>query len=102
MQNDISITRNGVTNPVTTPCSNVGVRTISALRNTGTKTNRIDVAGVELVLAPPDEHDVEWLDFDHCVQRLEAAWLRLSSKEPPLNPRIIGEPGLGKTTLACA
>ena len=49
--------------------------------------NRVDVAGVELVLAPPDEHDVEWLDFDHCVQRLEAAWLRLSPKEPPLNPR---------------
>src|SRR6185295_290810 len=43
-----------------------------------------------------------WLDFDHCVQRLEAAWLRLSPSEPPLNPRVIGEPGLGKTTLACA
>jgi hypothetical protein len=51
--------------------------------------NRVDVAGVELVLAPPDEHDVEWLDFDHCVQRLETACLRLSP-EPPLNPRVIG------------
>ncbi len=64
--------------------------------------NRVDVSGVDLVLAAPDQHDVEWLDFDHCVQRLEAAWLRLSPKEPPLNPRVIGEPGLGKTTLACA
>jgi MoxR-like ATPase len=29
-------------------------------------------------------------------------WLQLSPNEPPLNPRIVGEPGLGKTTLACA
>jgi len=60
------------------------------------------VGGVELVLAAPDDHDVAWLDFDHSMQRLEAAWLRLSATEPPLTPRIVGEPGLGKTTLACA
>jgi MoxR-like ATPase len=78
------------------------VNTILAEKRPEQMVNRVDVAGVELVLAPPDEHDVEWLDFDHCVQRLEAAWLRLSPKEPPLNPRVIGEPGLGKTTLACA
>ena len=44
----------------------------------------------------------EWIDFGYILQRLEAAWLRLSPNEPPLNPRIVGEPGLGKTTLACA
>jgi MoxR-like ATPase len=64
--------------------------------------DRINIDGVEIILTPPDDHESEWLDFDHCVQRLEAAWLRLSDKEPPLNPRVIGEPGLGKTTLACA
>ena len=64
--------------------------------------DRVNIDGVEIVLTPPDDHESEWLDFDHCVQRLEAAWLRLSDKEPPLNPRVIGEPGLGKTTLACA
>jgi MoxR-like ATPase len=62
----------------------------------------VTIDGVELVLAPPDDHDVEWLDFDACIQRLAAAWLRFSPKEPPLTPRIIGEPGVGKTTLACA
>ena len=36
------------------------------------------------------------------MRQLEAAWLRLSEDELPLNPRIVGEPGLGKTTLACA
>jgi len=64
--------------------------------------DRVTIDGVEIILAPPDDHESEWLDFDHCVQRLEAAWLRLSDREPPLNPRVIGEPGLGKTTLACA
>jgi len=65
-------------------------------------SERVTIDGTELVLAAPDQHESEWLDFDFCVQRLQAAWLRLSDKEPPLNPRIVGEPGLGKTTLACA
>lgn len=68
----------------------------------GCGTDRVSIDGVELVLPAPDDHEAEWLDFDDCVLRLEAAWLRLSPKEPPLNPRIVGEPGLGKTTLACA
>lgn len=65
-------------------------------------TDRATVDGVELVLASPDEHESEWIDFGHSLQRLQAAWLRLSPNESPLNPRIVGEPGLGKTTLACA
>jgi MoxR-like ATPase len=65
-------------------------------------TDRVSIDGIELVLLAPDDHEAEWLDFDDCILRLEAAWLRLSPKEPPLNPRIVGEPGLGKTTLACA
>lgn len=65
-------------------------------------SERVNIDGVDVVLARADEHESEWLDFDACVQRLQAAWLRLSPHEPPLNPRIVGEPGLGKTTLACA
>lgn len=62
----------------------------------------VTIDGAELVLAPTDDHDVEWIDFDACVQRLAAAWPRFSPKEPPLTPPVIGEPGVGKTTLACA
>jgi MoxR-like ATPase len=91
-----------MTNPVTSACSTVSVKMMLAEKRPEETANRVDVAGVELVLATPDQHDMDWLDFDHCAQRLEAAWLRLSPKEPPLNPRVIGEPGLGKTTLACA
>ncbi|GAC1521218.1 MAG: AAA family ATPase [Polyangiales bacterium] len=58
--------------------------------------------GVKVTLASPDAHDGEWLDYNEYALQLEAAWLRMSTVEPPLNPRLIGEPGLGKTTLACA
>ena len=63
-------------------------------------SERVTINGVDVVLTPPDDHESEWIDFGYSLQRLEAAWLRLSPNEPPLNPRIVGEPGLGKTTLA--
>lgn len=63
---------------------------------------RVTIQGVELTLMPPVEGDDAWIDYDGYVLQLEAAWLRLSEQEPPLNPRLIGEPGLGKTTLARA
>ncbi len=45
----------------------------------------VTIDGVDLVLAPPDDHDVEWLDFDACVQRLSAAWL--ARHHPPTTSR---------------
>jgi MoxR-like ATPase len=62
----------------------------------------MSVDGVELVPATADDHDAVWLDYNEYVRQLEAAWLRLSPSEPTLTPRIVGEPGLGKTTLVCA
>jgi MoxR-like ATPase len=63
---------------------------------------RVNIRGIELTLAAPDDHDTEWVDYNDYQRLLEAAWLRLSDTEPPLNPRLIGDPGLGKTTLVCA
>lgn len=63
---------------------------------------RVNVDGVDLTLASPDTHDAHWIDYNDYVRQLHAAWFRLSEVEVPLNPRIVGEPGLGKTTLACA
>ena len=63
---------------------------------------KITIRGVEVTLATPDDHRAEWVDYDDYRRQLEAAWLRLSDSEPPLNPRLIGDPGLGKTTLVCA
>lgn len=61
----------------------------------------VKIQGVEITLATADEHESAWVDYFDYARLLEAAWLRLSPLEPPLNPRLIGEPGLGKTTLAC-
>ena len=63
---------------------------------------RINIDGVEITLATPATHDPHWIDYNDYVRQLQAAWLRLSNTEVSLNPRIIGKPGLGKTTLACA
>jgi MoxR-like ATPase len=60
------------------------------------------IDGVELTLMSPVRSDDQWIDYNQYLNQLQAAWLRLSASEPSLNPRLIGEPGLGKTTLACA
>jgi MoxR-like ATPase len=63
---------------------------------------KIEINGVRLTLGEPADHECHWIDYNDYVLQLEAAWLRLSDHESPLNPRIVWEPGLGKTTLACA
>lgn len=62
----------------------------------------MDIEGISLTLAGPDAGYTEWIDYNSYMLQLQAAWLRLADDEPPLNPRIVGEPGLGKTTLARA
>lgn len=64
--------------------------------------DRETIDGIEVALMPPVSTDDQWIDYNQYLRQLQAAWLRLSKVEPPLNPRLIGEPGLGKTTLACA
>lgn len=57
---------------------------------------------VELILSEPDELDIEWIGSDELVQQLLAAWRIVDERDLPLNPRILGKPGVGKTTLAYA
>lgn len=58
--------------------------------------------GVELVLSLPTRMDARWVGHQEVKRQLEAAWLILSNHDLPMNPRIIGKPGIGKTTLAYA
>jgi hypothetical protein len=58
--------------------------------------DKTTINGVELTLMAPVATDDEWVDYGQYLQQLQAALLRLSKKEPPLNPRLISEPGLGK------
>jgi MoxR-like ATPase len=63
---------------------------------------RVIVDGTPLTLADPDTHEASWIDYNDYLLQLQAAWLRLADGDLPLNPRIVGAPGLGKTTLVCA
>ncbi len=62
----------------------------------------VEIDGVRLRLSHPDLLDIRWVGQDEVVDQLLAAWFVLDDRDIPLNPRIIGKPGVGKTTLAYA
>jgi len=58
--------------------------------------------GVELRLSHCDTTDCEWVGQQELMTQLKACWLVVNSQDLPLSPRLIGLPGIGKTTLAIA
>lgn len=64
------------------------------------KTVTID--GVNLQLASPDQEDQPWVGNTDVLHQLLACWMNVHPDDIPLNPRLIGRPGVGKTTLASA
>ena len=62
----------------------------------------VDVAGVTLHLATPIEEVPQWVGQREVLLQLLAAWSRVEEGDLPLNPRLLGKPGVGKTTLGCA
>jgi hypothetical protein len=58
------------------------------------------IENVELILSHPDEIATSWIGSPLIRDQLLAAWLLVDSNDLPLNPRLIGKPGIGKTTLA--
>jgi len=62
----------------------------------------IEVEGVPLHLAHPDEIPIRWVGQQEAMRQLLAAWLVINEEDVPMNPRLIGKPGVGKTTLAYA
>lgn len=64
--------------------------------------SRITIQGIELSLAHPDEFKFQWIGQRDVMDQLLAAWLVIDANDIPLNPRLIGKPGVGKTTLAYA
>jgi MoxR-like ATPase len=60
----------------------------------------IEIEGVPLHLAHPDEVPVRWVGQEEVMRHLLAAWLVVDTQDLPMNPRLIGKPGVGKTTLA--
>lgn len=64
--------------------------------------SRIVIQGVEIALGFPDEFNFSWIGQRDVLEQLLAAWLVIDKDDIPLNPRLIGKPGVGKTTLAYA
>jgi MoxR-like ATPase len=62
----------------------------------------VEIEGVPLHLAHPDELNITWVGQDEVMRQLLAAWLVINEHDLPMNPRLLGKPGVGKTTLAYA
>ena len=62
----------------------------------------IEIDGVRLFLSQPDSSEGEWIGQQEILQQILACWLVVDAKDLPLAPRIVGTPGIGKTTLAIA
>jgi MoxR-like ATPase len=61
---------------------------------------RVRIDDVEITLAQPTELRVNWIGQQEVIKQLLAAWMTIDKKDLPFNPRLLGKPGVGKTTLA--
>lgn len=66
--------------------------------NTARQTITLD--NIELTLSHPDEVAMQWIGNARLRDQLVAAWMIVDPADVPLSPRLIGKPGVGKTTLA--
>jgi MoxR-like ATPase len=62
----------------------------------------VQLEGVELHLAHPDELSVKWVGQHETLKQVLAAWSVVGKGDVPMTPRLLGKPGVGKTTLAYA
>lgn len=67
-----------------------------------TEAEPIDIEGVTLRLSAPVREMPDWVGQTDVLLQLLAAWSRVDEDDLPLNPRLLGKPGVGKTTLAAA
>jgi MoxR-like ATPase len=68
----------------------------------GSQANTVEVGGVRLRLNAPDTTEQGWIGQDAILKQLLACWLVVDPNDLPLAPRLLGPPGIGKTTLAMA
>jgi hypothetical protein len=64
---------------------------------------KVTIDDIELILTRPVEQELQWIGQPELVDQILASWLVVGEGDLPLCPRLIGKPGVGKTTLAyCA
>lgn len=66
------------------------------------KQQKVEISGVELQLTPPAKIEMDWVGNEDLINQVKAAWLIVDEDDLPLTPRILGKPGIGKTTLGYA
>jgi MoxR-like ATPase len=65
-------------------------------------SQQVEIDGVHLHLGSPDASPGEWIGQREVLKQLLACWLVVDERDLPLTPRLVGTPGIGKTTLAIA
>ena len=63
---------------------------------------KVTLDGITLTLASPIELPLRWVGDEELLRQLLAAWMVIDERDIPFNPRLIGKPGVGKTTLGYA
>jgi MoxR-like ATPase len=63
---------------------------------------KVLIDGISLTLARPVKLNLQWVGQDELILQLLAAWMVIDERDIPFNPRLVGKPGVGKTTLAYA
>lgn len=71
-------------------------------RSPSARPRTVIIDGVTLHLAQPLDSSQEWIGNKEILKQLLACWLVIDERDVPLSPRITGQPGIGKTTLAMA
>ncbi len=62
----------------------------------------VTLDGITLNLSRPVSLSLKWVGQQELLRQLLAAWMIIDDRDIPFNPRLIGKPGVGKTTLAYA
>lgn len=60
------------------------------------------IAGLNIRLAKPLSFNFKWVGNDKVLNQLKAAWHKVDEDDAPMNPRLVGKPGVGKTVVAYA
>lgn len=65
-------------------------------------TDSVEIDGIRLHLGHPDRSEGAWIGQREILRQLLACWLVVDDRDLPLAPRLVGTPGIGKTTLGIA